>query len=190
MSLSQIMEEQNKQSELEMLSTSIQDLKNSLTESIQNVLNVQLKKLWDHQENQLKEITREFKMDIEVYQKRAEFQTELTIERIQQDTLDKFNKIYKTNTNNLTKASANLKKLSMKNVLMNFVCAIILVMATIGGVLYVANYRDGSEIAAAKAEERVAAALEGKQIVKEIYNNGSSVVGISDTMDMADNGGN
>ena len=41
----------------------------------------------------------------------------------------------------------------MKNVLMNFVCALFLVMASIGGVLFVANYRDGSEIAAAKAEE-------------------------------------
>lgn len=41
----------------------------------------------------------------------------------------------------------------MKNVLMNFVCALILVMASIGGVLFVANYRDGTEIAAAKAEE-------------------------------------
>lgn len=79
---------------------------------------------------------------------------------IQKNTLDKIEKIFEANTGNLNIASKNLKKLSLKNIMMNFVCAIILVIASIGGVLYVANYRDGTEIAAAKAEEALVAERE------------------------------
>lgn len=82
------------------------------------------------------------------------------LEMIQKNTLDKIEKIFEANTGNLNIASKNLKKLSLKNIMMNFVCAIILVIASFGGVLYVANYRDGTEIAAAKAEEALVAERE------------------------------
>lgn len=56
-------------------------------------------------------------------------------------------------TNRFKDASKAAEKIVLKNLILNFVCSIVLVAGTIAGYLYVQNYRDGTKIAEAKAVE-------------------------------------
>lgn len=56
-------------------------------------------------------------------------------------------------TCNFKKASKLAEKMIGKNLLLNFVCSLILLCAGIAGCLYIQNYRDGTKIAELKAIE-------------------------------------
>ncbi len=61
--------------------------------------------------------------------------------------------VVESTTINFEKASKLTDRLNGKNLLSNFVCALVLLGAAIGGYRYVQNYRDGTKIAERKAVE-------------------------------------
>lgn len=63
-------------------------------------------------------------------------------------------------TSDLHEATRTIRNNSTHNSLLNFVCAIIVLLAAICGLTYAQNYRDGTAIAEAKAVEALAAERE------------------------------
>lgn len=165
--------------------TLIQSLKNILTESIKNVLNVQLKKQQDAFENQMKESKNELgqsrelhkaqlsefekkydqtiqsfrdKLDIQINSLRQEL-PKVSIDnckKITENACDAIEKKIDENTNKLDEATSELTDKRYHYVFFSFVLSIILVAASFFGLLYLQNYRDGMAIAEAKAEEVLA----------------------------------
>ncbi len=164
------------------LSTSTQDLKNTLATSIQNVLNVQLKDMKDEHvkqlsknaselqtnkdahERHLSELEKKYNEEISKYQTKVETlvtklktETQEAVEGSLETATDEIKKVIHENVIELNNATAKVAKSSGKNLLFNFACAIILTVAAICAYVYAQNYRDGTAIAEAKAVEALAA---------------------------------
>lgn len=84
-------------------------------------------------------------------------ETQEAVECSLETATDEIKKVIHKNVFELNNATAKVAKSSGKNLLFNFVCAIILTVAAICAYVYAQNYRDGTAIAEAKAVEALAA---------------------------------
>lgn len=168
--------------ELQNLLISIKDMKSILPESIKNVMFEQLKKQQDSQENSLKQNREElqkskeqhnlqlnemksmFVNKIETFQKETEGLLNKLVNENQKDTISANKRLFEnaekqivdaveSTTSNFKKASKLAERMIGKNLLFNFVCALVLLCVGIAGCLYVQSYRDGTKIAETKAVE-------------------------------------
>ena len=73
---------------------------------------------------------------------------------------EEIQKAINESTSDLHEATRTIRSKSTHNSLLNFVCAIIVLVAAICGLTYAQNYRDGTAIAEAKAVEALAAERE------------------------------
>ena len=168
--LQETIQTNQKLEELQNSLISIQDLKDTLPESIQNVLNVQLKKILDtqiHNQELLNRLEAKYNEKIKEYQDKTEKQIRVMklyaekqinddckhlFENAEKSVIAVFNKNAAT-FNNASKVSL---KLICKNLLVNFLVSIVLLAAATGGILFVQNYKDGTKIAKEKAIEVLA----------------------------------
>ena len=174
----------NQENILELL-TSVQSMKDSLPKSIEDVIFPNLKKIQDTATNWLesskkqmaelqeKHETQMSERKLEFYKEILEYKsnTEILLRSLKQDAgmaiADKCELYFKNSelsiqkilnkfTGQLKVATGLASKLMLKNLLLSFAASFILLVGAIGGLLYIQNYKDGTQIAEQKAEETLA----------------------------------